>query len=202
VTSLNGPPISLADQLIGSSPRQDRGAPEESASRLFDEHAAPLLRYLNARVGRSAAEDLLSETFVVVIKDLDKFDPTRGSERSWLFAIATNLLRHHYRGLARSISASGRDRREHRTAPDHADGVADQIDAERRAAQLADAIDALTDDDREVLLLVAWGGLTPTEAASSLGIPPGTARSRLHRVRRQLRRAAEHIDSTHDHEKD
>ncbi len=46
---------------------------------------------------------------------------------------------------------------------------------------------ALADEDREVLLLVAWEQLTPAEAAVVLDIPQGTARSRLHRARAQLR---------------
>jgi RNA polymerase sigma-70 factor (ECF subfamily) len=45
----------------------------------------------------------------------------------------------------------------------------------------------LSDDEREVLLLVAWERLTPAEAAETLGIPQGTARSRLHRARALMR---------------
>jgi RNA polymerase sigma-70 factor (ECF subfamily) len=45
----------------------------------------------------------------------------------------------------------------------------------------------LSGDDREVLLLVTWEGLAPAEVAAALGIPQGTARSRLHRARVTLR---------------
>ena len=58
-----------------------------------------------------------------------------------------------------------------------------RLDAEALGASLRRAVLALSEDEREVLLLVAWEHLTPTEAAVTLGIPPGTARSRLHRAR-------------------
>jgi DNA-directed RNA polymerase specialized sigma24 family protein len=52
----------------------------------------------------------------------------------------------------------------------------------------------MTERDREVLLLVAWGGLSCEEAAEALGIPSGTTRSRLHRARRRMRDSLGHQD--------
>ena len=58
-------------------------------------------------------------------------------------------------------------------------------------------IAGLNQDDRDVLLLTAWAGLDSTEVARALGIPVGTVRSRLHRVRRQLRtHESVHADRT------
>ncbi|MDI5982838.1 RNA polymerase sigma factor, partial [Amycolatopsis magusensis] len=68
--------------------------------------------------------------------------------------------------------------------------VAGQVDAQTAARQLAGPLAALAPGDRDVLLLIAWAGLDTTEVAEALDIPAGTVRSRLHRVRRQLRKEA------------
>jgi RNA polymerase sigma factor (sigma-70 family) len=156
--------------------------------RLFDDHAPQLHGYLSARVGRSAADDLVAETFLVAYRDRARFDPVRGAVRPWLFGIATNLARHHRRSELRGLAAVAR--LGGRTEV-HVDGpgwrVPEQVDAAVEVGRLAGALAALPAGDRDVLLLVAWAGLTPAEAATALGIPVGTARSRLHRVRHQLR---------------
>ena len=64
---------------------------------MYDDCAASLFAYLARRVGRELAEDLLAETFRAAIESYSKFDSTRGSEKAWLFGIATNLLRRHWR---------------------------------------------------------------------------------------------------------
>jgi RNA polymerase sigma factor (sigma-70 family) len=154
----------------------------------FDDHAALLHSYLTARVGRSAADDLVGETFLVAYRDRARFDPGRGGIRPWLFGIATNLARHHQRSELRGLAAVAR--LGGRTEA-HVDGpawrVPEQVDAAVEVGRLAGALAALPAGDRDVLLLVAWAGLTPAEVAAALGIPVGTARSRLHRVRQQLR---------------
>lgn len=75
----------------------DEREPLAVVARLFDEHGAGLLRYLGRRAGGAVAEDLVGDTFTVVIEQLGGFDPARGAERAWLYGIATNLLRHHLR---------------------------------------------------------------------------------------------------------
>jgi RNA polymerase sigma-70 factor (ECF subfamily) len=62
-----------------------------------------------------------------------------------------------------------------------------RIDAATQRDALGHALAMLSEDDREVLLLVTWEQLSPAEAAVALAIPPGTARSRLHRARALLR---------------
>jgi RNA polymerase sigma-70 factor (ECF subfamily) len=73
------------------------------------------------------------------------------------------------------------------------DGFADRVAAEVSAAgargALATAMGRLTPADRDVLLLVAWSGLSYEEVAETLGIKVGTVRSRLHRARTQVRRS-------------
>ena len=65
--------------------------------------------------------------------------------------------------------------------------VDDQLDAAARRHELERALASLTEEEREVLLLVAWEQLSQAEIAFMLGIPPGTVRSRLHRTRAVMR---------------
>lgn len=61
------------------------------------------------------------------------------------------------------------------------------MDAEAAVRGLARGLAALSPGDRDVLLLTSWAGLDHNEVAAALGIPAGTVRSRLHRVRTALR---------------
>jgi RNA polymerase sigma-70 factor (ECF subfamily) len=91
-----------------------------------------------------------------------------------------------YRALARSDTTH--------SVEGHADRVVIRLDAQALRPRLAKALVQIAAADREVLLLVAWAGLTTEEAARALDIPPGTARSRLHRARKQTRAALADAD--------
>ena len=65
------------------------------------------------------------------------------------------------------------------------DAVDDRLDARAERGRLNAALAGLSESDRELLLVVAWEGLTHAEAAAALGISPGAARTRLHRARRR-----------------
>jgi RNA polymerase sigma-70 factor (ECF subfamily) len=83
-----------------------------------------------------------------------------------------------------------------RLAEDPWPAVDDRLDAVRLRLALTAALAALGEDYREVVLLVAWEQLTPTEAALALGLPPSTVRSRLHRARLILQRSIDTSDLT------
>ncbi|WP_308258196.1 RNA polymerase sigma factor [Saccharothrix obliqua] len=151
---------------------------------LFDAHARQLRGYLAGRVGEAVADDLVAETFLVALRRRHDYDPTRAPVKGWLYGIATNLVREHVRketrGRRAGLRAVGRPE------PDHDVTVAERVDAERASRVLAAAIADLRDEDRDVLLLTSWAGLTPAEVAEALGEPASTVRSRLHRVRTRL----------------
>lgn len=153
---------------------------------LFDAHAGPLHAYLASRVGRTVADDLVAETFLVAYRDRGRFDPGRGDVRSWLYGIATNLARHHLRSETRALAAVTRMHAEH-SVHDPAPRVPERVDAAASVGRLAAALAALPPGDRDVLLLTAWAELSSGEVAAALDIPVGTVRSRLHRVRQHLR---------------
>jgi len=169
----------------------------DSVRSMYDDHAASLFAYLARRVGREFAEDLLAETFRAAIDSYPRFDPTRGSERAWLFGIATNLLRRHWRTERRRLLAL--ERSASMTA-EHidplmglADGVANRIDAETEAARLLRAVVDLPADDRDLLFLSGWERLNSTEIGQALEIAPATVRSRLHRIRADLRKTIDSV---------
>jgi RNA polymerase sigma factor (sigma-70 family) len=179
------------------------GGPEPAVEfgRLFDAYARPLHRYLARRVGQDAAHDLVSETFLVALNQRHAYDPRRGAVRSWLYGIATNLLRRHFRQEMRGLQAAARSAgRTPGHEQSHDTRVADRVDAAVLAAQLADALAQLADGDRDVLLLTSWAGLDSNEVADALDIPVGTVRSRLHRVRKWLRANAPKLNTAHREE--
>src|SRR5437588_6535848 len=105
--------------------------------RLYAEHAASLLAFLDYRTGdRGLAEDLLADTFERALRSRRRFDPRRGSEKAWLYTIALNLLRDHTRRAAAGHRALEQVAAGRSAQPvfDHLEPVA-QRDSVRRALQ-------------------------------------------------------------------
>ena len=153
---------------------------------VFDRHYDSVHRYLARRVGPDLADDLAAETFTEAFDGRLRFDTERPDARPWLFGIATNLLRHHYRSEARRLGAYARLDRP--ATPNDAFGeIETRLDAERAGPAIAAAVARLSADERDVLLLLAWADLRYEEIAVALRIPIGTVRSRLNRARRRLR---------------
>jgi RNA polymerase sigma-70 factor (ECF subfamily) len=153
-------------------------------AQIFDRHFERIHRYLARRVGPEVAEDLAPETFLIAFRSRHKFDRRWSDARPWLFGIASNLMRHHWRDERRALSAY---------AKSGIDPLADQTaDIERRAdaaaagPTLAQALASIPDREREVLLPAAWAELSYVEIAEALAIPVGTVRSRLSRARGAL----------------
>jgi RNA polymerase sigma factor (sigma-70 family) len=158
---------------------------------LFDDHAPGLWRYLARQVEPAQAEDLVAETFLTAWSARGDYRTERGTARAWLFGIAVNLLRRHHRVQTQQHRMSQRLSGHSLPVDQAEDRVAERLDARARLAGLAAAIAALPDRDRDVLLLNSLGGLDTREIAAALGIPEGTVRSRLHRVRHGLRTIAD-----------
>lgn len=161
----------------------------EGVRELYVVHAADLHRYAARRVGADLADDVLAETFRRAIESFDRFDPSAGSARGWLFGIATNVIGKHRRTEFRRLRATAR-------AAAHAGPPSDpllartlSLDAERELASVLAAIERLPGEDVDLLVLVVWEEMSSAEVAEVLGIPPGTVRSRLHRIRTVLDRA-------------
>ena len=164
----------------------------ESFADVFDRHAGGVHRYLNRRVGRDAADELLSEVFALAFEQRRRFDTGVASAAPWLYGIARHLVARWYRSATRRDRAYERLlQRSDRDPEDGFDAIATGIDAQRTARRLGQAIDTLADVDREALLLLAWERLTYDEIAQAQGVPIGTVRSRIFRARRIVRELLE-----------
>jgi RNA polymerase sigma-70 factor (ECF subfamily) len=157
---------------------------------IFDRYVSHISRFLLRRAGQDAAEDLVAETFIVAFRVRENFDLTAKSARPWLYGIATNVLRHHFRAEGRARQAQ-----EHLQARMAVDHLGDEWTSEaderteflRLQPLLEAALDELDPDWRDALLLFAYAGMTYAEISQALAIPIGTVRSRIARSRPRLR---------------
>jgi RNA polymerase sigma factor (sigma-70 family) len=166
--------------------RQSLGNPEAFAA-IFERHSASVHRYLAVRVGPGPAEDLVGETFTTAFRSRSSFDLNRSDARPWLFGIATNVARHHWRDEVRRAERDQRSGRARVAQPDVSEVATDTALFHSRRKEISQALSQINGPFLEVLLLVAGPGFSYDEVAATLDIPVGTVRSRLARARRQLR---------------
>jgi RNA polymerase sigma factor (sigma-70 family) len=167
----------------------------EAFAELYDRHVRQIHRYVTRRLGDSAADDVVGETFLAAFRRRRRYDLGRADARPWLYGIAANLIGKHRRAeirMLRALARTGADP----VAESYADGVDARVSAAAAKRDLAAGLASLAAGDREVLLLIAWADLTYDEVAVALGIPVGTVRSRLHRARRKVRDAFGGLDPT------
>jgi RNA polymerase sigma factor (sigma-70 family) len=156
---------------------------------VFRAHFAPVHRFIARRVGTALAEDLAADVFATAYRRRTAFQPERGSLRSWLYGIAANVLREHWRDEQQLLELDARIARAQLPPlpAQFADAADERVIAAALAPRIAGALAALSREQREVLLLHAWAELSHDEIAAALGIAAGTARSRLSRARAALR---------------
>lgn len=164
-------------QLVGWSRVHDPRAFAELVGR----HGAAVHSYLARRAGRQDADDLLSEVWLRAFARRATYDSSWADARPWLYGIARNVVLNHLRRQGRPVALPAA------LSVDPWPDTDSRIDASGQWSELCQALRTISEGDREVLLLVAWEGLTPTQAALVLDIPPATARSRLFRARQLLR---------------
>jgi RNA polymerase sigma-70 factor (ECF subfamily) len=151
---------------------------------LFDRHGPALRRYLR-RMGTSRADvdDLVQATFLEITRAAPSFD-ARHAGRSWIFGVASIMLRRHRHFLRRAaehISAWVMPEAEATPAE-----LFERAETERRFTR---AFAGLSAKRREAFVLVTLEGLSGEEAAQALGVPVNTIWTRLHHARLELRAA-------------
>lgn len=152
--------------------------------RVYDEHVWRVYGFLAYRVDHpELAEDLTQATFERALRSWAKFDPRRASERTWLLAIANNLLIDHYR-RQRVRSSEPMDEQ---LLPS-VSGPEERFD---RSPELLDALAQLSQRDREVLALRFGGDLTGAEIGSLLGLSLANVQQIQSRSLRKLRELLE-----------
>jgi RNA polymerase sigma factor (sigma-70 family) len=171
----------------------------ERFAEIFHRHWDEIHRYVARRLGAEAAEDVGAETFAVAFRGRARYDLTRPDARPWLYGIATNLIGQHRRAEQRRVRLLARTPADGASAS-FAEGSDARVTAERLRPRIAAAMAKLSPADRDLLLLIAWADLTYEEAAEALRVPMGTVRSRLHRIRKKLRRAFGEVDPTRTEE--
>ncbi|MFE1664536.1 RNA polymerase sigma factor [Microbacterium sp. P02] len=140
-----------------------------------------LSRYFQRRLLNSAdAAEAFGELLLTAWKLRRRIpgDPTEA--RMWMFATARNVMSNSRRTVARRSAAVQR-------MADEMRAIAPTLTADDVSAELREAIAALPADDAELVRLIYWDGLRSHEAATVLDINPSTARSRLAKVKQQLR---------------
>lgn len=166
--------------------------PPDRLTALFAEYHAPLVRFLSRRLGdRDLAEEIAQETFVRAMKQ-----ETITSERSWLFAVAANLVRDDARREGRQ-----RRRLELMREQEQAELVVQpeptSMEREGERALARQAIELLGARDRDALLM-REEGLSYDEIAEALDLSAGSVGTTLSRARRRLMEAYESLQSEHD----
>jgi len=151
---------------------------------VFDRHYGRIHRFCVARAGPDAADDLASETFVVAFRRRDAYDISHTDAAPWLYGIALNVLRAFHR---RELAHGRLVNRARLASASPSDG---QLPYDRSGA-LSTALRGLSEQDRDLIVLFAWAGLTYEQLGECLGLPVGTVRSRLSRTRERLRRQLE-----------
>ncbi|ASR55864.1 RNA polymerase sigma factor [Cellulomonas sp. PSBB021] len=149
-------------------------------SDLWDRYAPRIQAYALRHVDRDEAPEIVAETFLVAWRRLADVP---GEPLPWLLVVARNTVASHRRSRHRARVLSDELARLHAVvAP--ASSSADEVVSERDA--LLRALAALTPVEREALLLVAWDGLSPAQAARMAGCSVSAFKVRLHRARRRL----------------
>lgn len=147
---------------------------------IYRAHADAVAAFARRRSDASTADEVVADVFLVVWRRLEEIpqDPL-----PWLLGVGRRALANRLRSAAREQALYGRMRRE-LPAPATASPSRSDLDE----AVLA-ALRRVNERDREVLLLVAWEGLTPAQGATMLGMRPHTFSTRLSRARRRFQRA-------------
>lgn len=167
-----------------------RAGDSDAFGSLFDDYARAVHNHAFRLTGDwSAAEDVLSLTFLEAWRLRASVDPDGGTLRPWLLGIATNVVRNTRRAARRHEAALNRLPREE-VFPDFAEELVGRIDDADRVAVLQAALSRLRRPEREVVALCIWADLDYAAAAKALDIPVGTVRSRLSRARKKLNKYA------------
>lgn len=149
---------------------------------LFDRHYESVARFFHNKVNESASSDLIQNTFLGCIEARERFRGDAGF-RTFLFAVARNLLHKHYRERQ---GPRGRIDFGEITACDLAPTASEVMRADEEKQLLLQALRRVPIDCQEVMELLYWEKLSVAEIAEVVGIPVGTVKTRLHRGRRLL----------------
>ena len=154
-------------------------------------HAVRLASFLRRRVGNPEdVEDLVQETLMEAVRCSGEFQHQSRPE-TWLFGIALNLTRSYYKRAKVRATYTDHDADGDQVASDRAEDPLEIALHRERMVRVESAVKALPSDSHQLLTLVVFDDMSYEDVARKLGIPIGTVRSRVSRVRAFLKRHAE-----------
>ncbi len=162
-----------------------RSGDRRAGGQLFDRHFASVRRFfINKACTESEVEELIQRTFVACVEAAERFR-VEASFKTWLLAVARNVLREWIRATMREAvdAVEVDDFCSERLGP----GISTGIDVQREQQLLLAALRRLPIDSQVLLELFYWEELTAAELALVLGVPEGTVRTRLRKARGELR---------------
>ena len=166
-------------RLVGTG---DRFAFEE----LHRRYARSVLGIALRRLGdRERAEDVTQDTFASVWRSARRYDPARGAATSWLYTVARNAV---VDGLRRTPQPTVDDPPE---VASSGPGPDDTVEADWIAWRVHRALETLPEQERSLVELAYWSGLSQSEIAEYVNIPLGTVKTR---TRSALRRLADELE--------
>jgi RNA polymerase sigma-70 factor, ECF subfamily len=154
-------------------------SPLQNVLFLYSQHSDSA-RALASRllVDRCEAEDVVQDVFLTLWRRPDRFDPERGTGRSWLLTVVRNRSLDHLRRRCFKYIEDVDDLAERLPDP-HSPDVIDQMDAEARNRRLWQLVDALPPTQADLIRRAYVSGQTHQEIASETGLPLGTVKSRI-----------------------
>jgi RNA polymerase sigma-70 factor, ECF subfamily len=153
---------------------------------LYDRYANRIFRFaLEQTRSAETADDITSETMLKAFESLHRYDSTRGSFAGWVFAIARNQIRNHFRAHKRMWREVSRI-----WERDTTDDALSTVAALENAEQVHAALDRVSASDREILLLRYAAGLSSQEISEAMNISDEAARTRLSRARKRIASSA------------
>lgn len=165
--------------LLGRWGRGDLGAGDA----LFNRHFESIHRFFRNKVGDQRLEDLVQQTFMGCVEGRDRFKG--GSTfRTYLFGVAHNLLRDHFRRIRRDDEVLDWG---HLSAADWGAGPSTILVKRREQRVLLEALRRIPVESQIVLELYYWEDMSASEVATILEVPEGTVRGRVRRAKQLLR---------------
>ena len=160
-------------------------------SELYDRHARRIYAWSAHVLGPGLAEDAIQEIFLRLWRHAGQFDPTRGSFGSWFSAVARHHLVRELRreGVRRRAAAGGEIDDVLASSASPEPGPEETAGSRAETAGLTRALRLLPREQRQVLVLAYFAGLSQSEIAEQLGLPLGTVKKRVRLGMRKLRAA-------------
>jgi RNA polymerase sigma-70 factor (ECF subfamily) len=151
---------------------------------MYSRHYRQVLGYCGRRLAYSEATDAAADTFLVAWRRFEEM-PRGDAERAWLYGVAYRVVSNHRRSAGRRRRLVERLRL---SEAETVEGPVSQVIRSESGREVTEALERLTELDREIVTMTLWEEMTSPEVASALGMSEAAIRKRLSRAKRRLHR--------------